>query len=83
MPPLPLVGEGQGEGGCSEAWQSSFEKKIPLFPPLIKGGRGDLDQIDQTDQTDGIDLLRSTPEAFGLDIGKALTRNEAVLQKNG
>jgi hypothetical protein len=53
------------------------KKKIP---PFVKGGRGDLDR---TDRMDGTDLLRSTPEAFGLDIGKALTRNEAVLQKNG
>jgi hypothetical protein len=28
-------------------------------------------------------LLLDEPEAFGLDIGKALNRNEALLFKNG
>ena len=42
-----------------------------------------IDGTDRIDGIDGTDLLLSTTEAFGLDIGKALTRNEAVLQENG
>jgi len=45
-----------------EAWQSLFDLKIPLYPPLQKGDRGGLifNEINETDETDGYLPLMKT-----------------------